>query len=59
MSAIVIGLNIETKTVGGIASIKGGFPSFHIPDLPFSFATLKIIFRVLLLLHVLGLLRVC
>lgn len=33
---IVIGLNIETKTVGDIASISGGFPPFHIPAVPFN-----------------------
>lgn len=44
VSAIVIGLGIETRTVGDIASIKGGFPPFHIPALPFSFETLSIIF---------------
>lgn len=43
VSAIVIGFNIDTKTVGDIASIQGGFPPFHIPDLPFSFETLQII----------------
>ncbi len=35
---------IETSTVGDIASIKGGFPPFHIPDVPFNFETLQIIF---------------
>src|SRR5690606_12515567 len=28
---VVLGFNIDTKTVGDIASIKGGLPSFHIP----------------------------
>jgi SulP family sulfate permease len=44
ISAIVIGLNLDTRTVGDIASIKGGFPPFHIPAVPFSFETLQIIF---------------
>lgn len=43
ISAITIGLNIDTKTVGDIASIQGGFPPFHIPAIPFNFATLQII----------------
>lgn len=34
----------ETRTIGDIASIKGGFPPFHIPEVPFSFETLTIIF---------------
>ncbi|WP_268034493.1 SulP family inorganic anion transporter [Algoriphagus sp. PAP.12] len=37
-------LGIDTKTVGDLASIKGGFPPFHIPAVPFSFETLQIIF---------------
>jgi sulfate permease, SulP family len=35
---------IDTKTVGDIASIQGGFPPFHIPMVPFNFETLEIIF---------------
>ena len=41
---IVIAFGIETKTVGDIASISGGFPPFHIPKVPVSFETLTIIF---------------
>lgn len=37
-------LGIETKTVGDIAAIQGGFPPFHIPNIPLSFETLAIIF---------------
>ncbi len=44
VSAIVLGLDIDTKNVGDISSIKGGFPPFHIPDVPFSLETLTIIF---------------
>jgi SulP family sulfate permease len=41
---IVTLFGFETKTVGDIASIKGGFPPFHIPSVPFTFETLTIIF---------------
>src|SRR5690554_6157870 len=41
---LVYFLKLDTKTVGDIASIKGGFPPFHIPSVPFSFETLQIIF---------------
>jgi SulP family sulfate permease len=41
---IVISLNIDTKTVGDIASISGGFPPFHIPAIPFNLDTLLVIF---------------
>lgn len=42
--AIVVALGIDTKTVGDIASIKGTFPPFHIPVVPFSWQTVQIIF---------------
>jgi SulP family sulfate permease len=41
---IVVGFGIDTKTVGDIASIQGGFPPFHIPNVPFNFETLALIF---------------
>jgi len=41
---IVVFFGIDTKTVGDIASINGGFPPFHLPDIPFKFNTLVIIF---------------
>ena len=41
---LVVGLNIDTQTVGDIASIEGGFPPFAIPNVPFSWETLVIIF---------------
>lgn len=41
---IVVGFGIDTKTVGDIASIQGGFPPFHIPSVPFNFETLALIF---------------
>jgi len=40
---LVLGLGLETKTVGDIASISGGFPPFHIPMVPFSLDTLMLI----------------
>lgn len=42
--ALVTFLNIDTKTVGDIASIKGGFPPFHIPGIPLNWETLVLIF---------------
>lgn len=43
VAGLVIGLNIDTRTVGDIASIAGGFPPFHIPAIPFTLETLMII----------------
>ncbi len=44
VSGIVIGFGIDTKTVGDIASIQGGFPPFHLPNVPFTLDTLQLIF---------------
>lgn len=41
---VVVFFDIDTKTVGDIASIDGGFPPFHIPMVPFNLETLMIIF---------------
>lgn len=41
---IVAVFGIDTKTVGDIASIQGGFPPFHIPEIPFTLETLTLIF---------------
>jgi sulfate permease, SulP family len=57
VSAIVIGLGLDTKTVGDIASIKGGLPQFHIPMVPFSIETFKIIFPYALILAGIGLIE--
>lgn len=54
---IVTVLNIDTNTVGDIASIKGGFPPFHIPNLPFTFDTLQIIFPYALVVGGVGLIE--
>lgn len=40
---LVLVFNINTKTVQDIASVQGGFPPFHIPQIPLNFETLKII----------------
>lgn len=41
---VVTFLNIDTKTVGDIASIKGGFPPFNIPSVPFNRDTIVLVF---------------
>ncbi|MDZ7806005.1 MAG: SulP family inorganic anion transporter [Gracilimonas sp.] len=41
--AVVVVFAIETKTVGDIASIKGGFPPFHIPQIPFTWEAFMVI----------------
>lgn len=41
---LVVFFDIDTRTIGDIASIEGGFPPFHIPALPFDLDTLGLIF---------------
>lgn len=41
---LVLAFGLDTKTVGDMASIQGGFPPFHIPSLPYTLETLSIIF---------------
>ncbi len=57
VSGIVIGFGIETKTVGDMASIQGGFPPFHIPSIPFTWESLQIIFPYALIVAGVGLIE--
>ncbi len=52
---IVLVFNIPTKTVKDIAAVSGGFPPFHIPQIPFGIDTLKIIFPYSLIMAGVGL----
>ncbi|MFK8105401.1 MAG: SulP family inorganic anion transporter [Saprospiraceae bacterium] len=40
---IVVFFDIDTKTVGDIASIQGGFPPFHIPSIPYTWESFVLI----------------
>lgn len=57
VSLIVIGLNLESKTVGDMASIAGGLPEFHIPMVPFTLETLYIILPYSLIFAAVGLIE--
>jgi SulP family sulfate permease len=48
---------IHTKTVGDMASIHGGLPAFHLPAVPFDFATLAVVFPYALIIAGVGLLE--
>ncbi len=52
---VVMGFNIDTKTVKDIASVSGGFPPFHIPMVPFNLDTLQLIFPYALIMAAVGL----
>lgn len=54
---IVLGFNINTKTVADIAHISGSLPSFHIPHIPFSLETLNVIFPYALIMAGVGLIE--
>lgn len=57
VSAVVIFGGIQTKTVGDIASIAGGFPEFHIPSIPLNWETLQIIFPYSLVMALVGIIE--
>ena len=50
-------MGIETRSVGDMASIAGGLPSFHIPTVPFNLETLQIIFPYAVTLAGVGLIE--
>jgi SulP family sulfate permease len=52
---LVLVFGIDTKTVQDIASVEGGFPPFHIPNIPWTFETLKIIAPYSLIFAAVGL----
>ncbi|MHA3786612.1 SulP family inorganic anion transporter [Flavobacterium hauense] len=52
---VVLGFGIETKTVADIASVQGGFPPFHVPDIAFNFETFQIIAPYALVMAAVGL----
>lgn len=54
---LVIFFGLDTKTVGDLASIKGGLPSFYLPQVPLNLETLKIIFPYSLILAGIGLIE--
>ncbi|MCX2573179.1 SulP family inorganic anion transporter [Pedobacter sandarakinus] len=52
---VVFITGIDTKLVKNIASVSGGFPPFHIPQIPLNLETLKIIFPYGLIMAGVGL----
>ncbi|MCR9289502.1 MAG: SulP family inorganic anion transporter [Bacteroidetes bacterium] len=54
---VVVGFGIDTKTVGDMASIQGGFPPFHIPSIPFNFESLVVIFPYAAIMAAVGLIE--
>jgi SulP family sulfate permease len=57
VSLLVVGLSLDTKVVGDVASISGGLPQFHIPSVPLNWETLTIIFPYSVVLAAIGLIE--
>lgn len=57
VSVAVIGFNIPTKTIGDLATISGAFPEFKLPNVPFTWETLQIIFPYALIMAGVGLIE--
>lgn len=57
LTAVAIMMNLEMKTIGDLGSITQSLPSFFIPDVPFNFETLAIIFPYALALALVGLME--
>ncbi|MDH3980969.1 MAG: SulP family inorganic anion transporter [Gammaproteobacteria bacterium] len=57
VSLLALGLDLDTVTVGDLASIKGGLPAFHIPSVPLNFETLMIILPYAFILAAVGLIE--
>ncbi|AII53385.1 SulP family inorganic anion transporter [Hymenobacter sp. APR13] len=55
VSALVIGGNLDTKSVGDIASIKGGLPTLHWPQVPLTWATLALVLPYSVIMALVGL----
>ena len=52
---LVVAFGIDTHTVGDMAPIKGGFPPFHLPEVPLEWETLSVIFPYALIVAGVGL----
>lgn len=52
---LVFFFGIETKTVKDIASVSGGFPPFHIPNIPINLETFQLVFPYAMIMAAVGL----
>ena len=57
VSLLVVGLSLDTKVVGDVASISGGLPEFHIPMVPLAWETFTIILPYAVILAAIGLIE--
>ena len=57
VSLLVIVLGMDSRTVGDLASIAGGLPTFHLPMVPVSWETLGIILPYAIIMAAIGLIE--
>lgn len=57
VAGIVIGFDIGVPRVGDLASIEGGLPTFHIPTVPLTLETLRIILPYSVVLALIGMIE--
>ncbi len=57
VTALVYGLNLDTRTVGDLASVSGGLPSFHLPMVALTWENLLIILPYAVILAAIGLIE--
>src|SRR5690606_38809145 len=57
LTAVVIGFDIEVRTVGDMGQLPDSLPSFFLPDVPLNWETLRILLPVSATLAVVGLLE--
>ena len=57
VAALVITFDLPVLRVDDLASVKGGLPAFGIPQVPFTFETLKIILPYSIILAAIGLIE--
>ncbi len=57
VTGLVHGLNLDTRTVGDLASVAGGLPTFHLPMVTPSLETLLIVLPYAVILAAIGLIE--
>ena len=57
VTILAVSLDLDTRSVGDIASIAGGLPSFHLPQVPYTLETLIIILPYAIILAAIGLIE--
>ena len=57
VSALAIFFGLDARTVGDVASVSGGWPSFAIPSVPFTMETFQIILPYSVILAAVGLIE--